>query len=73
MEFKALEGKNVEIKVGENTYIRHAIQTHYVQLGESYVELIKKYVLPIYEEGDIVSISEKIISLCQKRIIYKKD
>ena len=33
MEFKALEGKNVEIQVGENKYIRHAIQTHYVQLG----------------------------------------
>ncbi len=73
MEFKALEGKNVEIEVGENKYIRHAIQTHYVQLGESYVDLIKKYVLPIYEEGDIVSISEKIISLCQRRIVYKKD
>ncbi len=73
MEFKALEGKNVEIKVGDNTYLRHAIETHYVQLGESYVELIKKYVAPIYEEGDIVSISEKVISLCQKRIVYKKD
>ena len=73
MEFKALEGKNVEIQVGENKYIRHAIQTHYVQLGESYIDLIKKYVVPIYEEGDIVSISEKIISLCQRRIVYKKD
>ncbi len=73
MEFKALEGKNVEIQVGDNKYIRHAIKTHYVQLGESYIDLIKKYVVPIYEEGDIVSISEKIISLCQRRIVYKKD
>lgn len=73
MEFKALEGKNVEIQVGDNKYIRHAIETHYVQLGESYVDLIKKYVVPIYEEGDIVSISEKIISLCQRRVVYKKD
>lgn len=73
MEFKALEGKKVEIKVGDNTYLRHAIETHYVQLGESYVDLIKKYVEPIYEEGDIVSISEKVISLCQRRIVYKKD
>ena len=73
MEFKALEGKNVEIQVGNNKYMRHAIQTHYVQLGESYIDLIKKYVVPIYEEGDIVSISEKIISLCQRRIVYKKD
>lgn len=73
MEFKALEGKNVEIQVGDNKYLRHAIETHYIQLGESYVDIIKKYVVPIYEEGDIVSISEKIISLCQRRIVYKKD
>lgn len=73
MEFKALEGKNVEIQVGDNKYKRHAIQTHYIQLGESYVDIIKKYALPIYEEGDIVSISEKIISICQRHVIYKKD
>ena len=48
MEFKALEGKKVEIKVGDNTYLRHAIETHYVQLGESYVDLIKKYGVDSY-------------------------
>ena len=72
MEFKALEGKKVEIKVGDNTYLRHAIETHYVQLGESYVDLIKKYVEPIYEE-DIVSSSEKIIALCQNRVVKRED
>lgn len=73
MEFKANEDKNVQIKVGEDTYSRHAIHTHYVQIGEDYNEIINKYVKDLYKEGDIVSISEKIISLCQKRIIYKKD
>ena len=73
MEFKALEGKNVEIQVGDNKYMRHAIETHYIQLGESYIDIVKQYVSPIYEEGDIVSFSEKIISLCQKNIVYKKD
>lgn len=73
MDFKALEGKNVEIQVGDNTYKRHAIETHYIQLGESYIDIVKQYVSPIYEEGDIVSFSEKIISLCQKNIVYKKD
>ena len=66
MEFKALEGKNVEIDVNGEKYLRHAIKTHYIQLGESYIDIIEKYVKPIYEEGDILSISEKIISLCQK-------
>ena len=73
MEFKALEGKNVEIEVNGEKYLRHAIQTHYIQLGESYIDIVEKYVKPIYEEGDILSISEKIISLCQKRVVYKKD
>lgn len=73
MEFKALEGKNVEMDVNGVKYLRHAVQTHYIQLGESYIDVIEKYVKPIYEEGDIISISEKIISLCQKRVVYKKD
>ena len=73
MEFKALDGKNVEIEVNGEKFLRHAVQTHYIKLGESYIDIIEKYVKPIYEEDDIVSISEKIISLCQKRVVYKKD
>ncbi len=73
MKFEAIENKKVEIKVNNNTYLRHAIKTHYVQIGESYIDLIEKYVKDIYEKDDILSISEKVISLCQKRIVYKKD
>ncbi|MFR2534841.1 MAG: F420-0--gamma-glutamyl ligase [Clostridia bacterium] len=73
MELKANENKQLERKVGEEIYLRYAITTHYVQIGENYIELIKKYVLPHYQEGDILSISEKVISLCQKRVVYKKD
>lgn len=73
MEFKALDGKEVEIDVNGEKYLRHAVQTHYIQLGESYIDVIEKYVSPIYEPEDIISISEKIISLCQKRVVYKKD
>lgn len=72
-ELKANENKKLEIEVNGETYMRFAIKTHYVQIGEDYIDIIKKYVLPYYQEGDILSISEKIISLCQKRIVYKKD
>ena len=72
-EFKANEGKQVNIQVGDRTFARHAIATHFVQVGESYMDLIRKYVVPIYQEGDILSSSEKIISLCQKRIVRKSD
>lgn len=73
MEFKSNPGKNVEIEVNGEVYLRHAIETHYVQIGENYIDIIEKYVKDIYEEGDIVSISEKIIGLCQNRVVYKKD
>jgi len=72
-EFKANEHKEVNIKVGGRTFARHAIPTHFVQVGESYVDIVRKYVLPIYQEGDIVSSAEKIISLCQGRIVKKSD
>ncbi len=71
--FCANEGKSVEISVGERVFIRHAIQTHFVQISESYIELVRQYVQPLYQPGDILSISEKVISLCQGRIVRKKE
>lgn len=70
---QANKGKELEIEVEGSKYNRYAIKTHYVQIGEDYIDIIEKYVKPVYKEGDFISISEKIISLCQKRIIYKKD
>lgn len=62
-----------DVTVNNTEYERYAIQTHFVERGESYVELIKKYVVPLYEEGDILSMSEKIISMCQNNIVERKD
>ena len=73
MEFRANEGKSVTIEVGGKTYARHAIQTHFVQVGESYIDLVEQYVKPLWQPGDLLSSSEKIIGLCQKRVVYKKD
>lgn len=73
MEFVANEGKNVEIEVNGVTYLRHAIKTHFVKQGEDYVEIFRKYALPLYEEGDIVSSSEKIIALCQGRVVKRDE
>ena len=52
---------------------RYAISTHFINRGESYLNIINKYVVPMYEEGDILSISEKIIAMCQNNIVEKKD
>ena len=73
MEFQANEGKRVTIEAGGRTYARHAIQTHFVQGGESYLELMERYVRPIYQEGDLVSMSEKVIAMCQKRVVTEAE
>ena len=73
MELKTNENKKLKIWVKGKEFCRYAINTHFVQIGEDYIDIIRRYIGPIYQEGDIVSISEKIIALCQERVIYKKD
>lgn len=73
MEFVSNEGKNVEISVGEDIYLRHAIKMRFITTKDNYIDVIKEYVSDIYEEGDIISISEKIISICQNKIIKRED
>lgn len=66
--------KNIEITAMGKTFNRYPIHTHYVQVGkDNYIDLIRKYVVPHYQEGDIVSMSEKVISICEGRVVYKKD
>ncbi len=73
MEFFANEGKNVEIAADGRTYLRHAIQTRFITQEDDYIRVLKEYVSGVYEEGDILSISEKIISICQHRIIRREE
>lgn len=73
MEFISNEGKEIEIEANGNIYLRHAIKTRFITQGDNYIDVIKEYVSDIYKEGDIISISEKIISLCQNRIIKRED
>ena len=73
MELTCNEGKSIRINIDNKQYDRYAIRTHYVQKDENYIDIVKQYVKDIYIKEDIISISEKIISICQGRVIYKKD
>lgn len=73
MEFKANEGKKIEIEVEGRIFQRCAIGTHFIEVGEDYIEIVKKYAVPIYKVGDIIVLSEKVIALCQKRIVRRED
>lgn len=73
MDFYANEGKAVTEEVGRRTFARHAVKTRFVNVGDDYIELLREYVLPIYKEGDILSSSEKIIALCQGRVVSEEE
>ncbi|HPU57974.1 MAG TPA: F420-0--gamma-glutamyl ligase [Candidatus Avimonas sp.] len=52
---------------------RYAIKTHFIERGEDYVELARRYILPIYKPGDIAALGEKVISMCQNNTVEMKD
>lgn len=54
-----------DITVDDVTYQRKAIQTHFVERGEDFVGLIRRYVLPLWQEGDLLISSEKVAAMCQ--------
>lgn len=73
MEFIANPGKKVEILANGKTYLRHAVQTRFITKEDNYIDVVNEYVGDLYEEGDIVSISEKIVSICQNRIVKREE
>lgn len=73
LEFFSNDGKNVEIEVNGVLYKRHAVITRFVEIGDSYTDLVKEYILPIYEQGDIVFSAEKVLSICSSNVIYPED
>ncbi len=54
-------------------YERYAVKTHFIEVGEDYIEVLRRYVSPLYQVGDVVSISEKVISMCQNNTVKKED
>ena len=57
------------MEVNGGRYERYGIQTHFIEKGEDYIEILRKYVSPLYQEGDVVTLGEKVISMCQGNIV----
>ena len=54
-------------------YDRFAIQTHFVEVGESQAELVRRYVLPLAQPGDVLSFGAKVMAMCTRNVTEKKD
>ncbi len=65
-------GKQLVIEVSGKKYARYALRTHFVEMGEDLAGLVRQYVLPHYRPGDILSMSEKVVALCQKDVILNR-
>jgi hypothetical protein len=65
--------KELIVKIDGVNWQRHLIKTHFIGVDDNFDEIVKKYVLPLARENDIIILCQKIVSIIQKRIVYKKD
>ncbi len=49
-------------------YDRFAIQTHFVEVGEDQAELVRRYVLPLARQGDLLSFGAKVMAMCTRNV-----
>lgn len=54
-------------------YDRFAIHTHFVQRRESQSELVRRYVLPLYKEGDVLAFTAKVMAMCTDNVKTKDE
>jgi len=73
MQLNPNEGKKLIIEINGQKWARFPVKTHFVGAGDTFEGVIEKYVLPISQNGDIIALGQKIVSILQKRIILKKD
>jgi hypothetical protein len=65
--------KKLIVKIGEGQWYRYPIKTHFITQKDTIDQIIQRYILPHLLPSDIVVFGQKIISLIQGRVIYKKD
>ncbi len=53
-------------------YDRYAIQTHFVEVGEDQAELVRRYVLPLAQDGDVLSFGAKVMAMCTGNVRTKE-
>ncbi len=53
------------------TYERAAVRTHLVHVKEPIIDVLRQYVTPVYEPGDFLVLSEKLVAITQGRVIHR--
>jgi len=63
------EGKKLDRTVAGARYLRYPVKTRLITSGDDLVTLLDEYVAPHLVPGDLLFISEKVVCVCQNRII----
>lgn len=67
--FTANPGKVLERAAAGVRYLRLPVKTRLVNPGDGLMELLDEYAAPHLTSGDILFVSEKIVCICQNRIV----
>jgi hypothetical protein len=70
---KPNKGKALEISTKQGNYHRIPIRTHLITKEHDLLETLEEYLAPHLLPGDIVFLSEKIVAICQDRIVKIHD
>lgn len=67
------EGKQLEASALGHTYARLPIKTRVINPGDNLMELLEEYARPHLQKDDLLFVSEKIVCICQGRIIRRNE
>ena len=73
MKIQANENKSLEVNIGSETYLRIPIKTHVVMPNDDLLAVMKEYVPPYLESGDMLFITGKTVAISQGRAYPIKD
>ncbi len=72
-ELRPNEGKSLVIEVNGVSYARLPIRTHLITRADDLSAVVRHYVRPLLQPGDIVFVSEKIVAITQGRAFPVKE
>ncbi|MCS6830397.1 MAG: coenzyme F420-0:L-glutamate ligase [Armatimonadota bacterium] len=67
MQWSPNPGKELVRLFEGQQWARYPVRTHVVQPGENIAEVVRQYVAPHLQPGDVLAISEKVVAICQRR------
>lgn len=73
MEFSPNPGKKLIIEINNEKWARYPVKTHFITPDDKLEEILEKYILPFIKKLDLIIFCQKIVSIIQKRIIYKSE